>query len=165
MLVIELMKGANATVAEAGAKALASIALPQEVYQGGDQGVFEAGGVTLLLEVLSLHKTHAGVCEAVSRALGNIAVGSDALKQAVLAGLPLLLEVLSLHKTHAGVCEAVSIALYNISAGSATRKASIVSAGAVPLLAAVWKDHSGDARTEAHDTLDRLGFNDDGSKK
>ena len=41
----------------------------------------------------------------------------------------------------------------------------ILSAGAVPLLAAVWKDHTGNARYDAHCALDELGYNDDGPKK
>ena len=160
MRVVALMKAADATVAEAGASALGYIAGWEEETK---QAVFEAGGVAVLMEALARHKTSAGVCAQASRALGNIALWSGARAQAVLEALPLLLEALSLHKTHAKVCENVSFALYMI-ANSETR-ASIVSVGAVPLLAAVCKDHEGEVRKEARRALDALGYNNDGSKK
>jgi hypothetical protein len=103
------------------------------------QAVFEAGGVAVLMEALARHKTSAGVCHWASEALGNIAIGSGARALAVLEALPLLLEALSLHKTHAKVGEHVSYPLEMMAKyGGASCAASIVSAGAVPLLAAVW---------------------------
>ncbi len=44
-------------------------------------------------------------------------------------------------------------------------KASIVSAGAVSALNTVWTTQCGQCRSEALYSLDKLGFNDDGSKK
>ena len=152
--VVELMKAADATVAKAGAKALNEIAI-----SGGKQLVFEAGGVAALMDVMARHKTHAGVCAEASYALASIAFGSEARAQAVLEALALLLEVMELHKTNADVCFGVSYALYNIAYdGGASCRASIVSAGAVPLLAAVRKNHPGFARDQAHDALDALGY-------
>ena len=128
--------------------------------------MFSAGALPLLVGVLETHKSSAGACQQASAALGNIANGSEARKQAVFdRGMSQLVAVLVAHKTHEGVCVRVSIALYNIATVCPSTKAGIVSAGAVPALAAVWKAHSGKARSEAHDTLEKLGYNDDGSKK
>ena len=122
MRVLELMKGADATVTEAGARMI------QEICKvGGEKGqqeVFDAGAIPVLLESLALYTSNASVCEA--------------------------------------VCHAMIIVVVS---GSEDLKSSFVDSGAVPLLAAVCKAHSGNAQSYAHYTLNRLGYNDNGSKK
>ena len=81
--VVELMKAADATVAEAGANELADIASTEE----GKQAVFEAGGVAVLMEALARHKTHADVCEEASFALSRITCGNEEGKQALVVSL------------------------------------------------------------------------------
>ncbi len=51
--VVELMKGADATVAEAGAKALSDFEIDSDE-------ICEAGGIAVLMEALANHKSHAG---------------------------------------------------------------------------------------------------------
>ena len=123
------------------------------------------GAENVIAQVLETHKASAGACEQAIAALVNIALGSEARTQAVFErAMPLVAQVLETHKANAGACEQVSMTLYNL-ANTASRKSAIVAAGAAPALAAVWKAHSGKTRSEAHDTLERLGYNDDGSKK
>lgn len=69
--------------------------------------------------------------------------------------------------THAGVADVVeyaSWALLHIGWKKWHNQTAIVAAGAVPLLAAAFKSHTGSARQKAHEALDRLGYTDQGTK-
>ena len=135
--VVELMKAADATIAEAGAKALRSIALP---YSGKDE-VFEAGGIDALMEVMALHKTHEGVCEAVSDALGRITKFGITDKKGMLQALPLLLECFSIHKTNICICESVSGVLCNLVNVYEALTRGVLDTGAVQVLVEILEIH------------------------
>ena len=100
------------------------------------------GAVDELAQVLETHKASAGACEHASAALGNIAVGSEARKQAVFErAMPQLAQVLETHKASAGACEQASAALINITWGNESRAQKLVECGAIPRLFTVLVTH------------------------
>lgn len=127
--------------------------------------VAAAGALPLLVEVLKLHKAESTICEATVGILRKFVMGREALQQAVVTAgaLPVLVEMLEVHKANVAICELVSIEIWYL-ARAELFKASIVNAGAVPVLAAVCKDQLGDARLWSHYTLEKLGYKDNGSK-
>ena len=71
--------------------------------------------------------------------------------------------MLEVHKAHKIICESASEALYDLACVDSL-KASIVGAGAVPVLVSICRFHEGVAPRWPHNALNMLGYNDDGSK-
>lgn len=69
------MKGADATIAEAGALTLREIVIADGEI--GIQAVFKAGALPVLIESLATFKSNASICEAVSVVIMNVATGSE----------------------------------------------------------------------------------------
>ena len=116
------------------------------------------------MEILKVHKSNAIFCELAMCALKNIITGrSDDVKKAVVnAGiLPVLVEVHESHKANVTICDLMSISLRYLACVDSLN-ASIVSAGVVPTLAAIYKNQYGDMRSLAWGALDRLGYTENG---
>ncbi len=81
------------------------------------------------------------------------------------SGVDALLAAMTAHTSSAAVCEQSTGALWSLIYDSAERRSAVECAGFVPLLAAAFRNHDGDARYEAHLVLETLGYTDDGKKK
>ena len=124
-----------------------------------------AGALPLLVEVLEKHIANVTICEQAIDALKSIATGREALQQEVLAAgtVPILVKVLEMSKSHENIVQLVKAALWDLLRFNnlTTRYGR---SSFFYLLSDVWKNPWRDARISAHETLQILGHNDDGSK-
>ena len=116
-----------------------------------------AGAIPALVGALTRHSGEAGVCEGqvlsldvcqtASAALWNIALASDAHRDACAAAgaIPALVGALTRHAGEAGVCEDASSALGSIAAGSDAHRNACAAAGAIPALVGALTRHAGEA--------------------
>ena len=104
----------------------------------------------------------AAVAEAGAKALQSQSFKDMDDAVAAAGGILALAMALERHTASAGVCKQVSGALVSLALSSPQRKASIVAAGAIPLLAAAFRTHGGRAKAWAHEALKTLGYDDDG---
>jgi len=116
--------------------------------------------------IVATLRTHASVPAVVQNAcwaLANIAcipAGEDACVSA--GAVPAIVAALRTHASVPAVALSASQALRNIGWTHPSHRAAIAAAGAVPLLAAAFSAHTGDARKKAHEALGKLGYSDTG---
>lgn len=124
-----------------------------------------AGALPLLVEVLEVHKSNTTICEQAIDALKSIVSGGEASKKEVVAAdaLPVLLKLVKIQRAQTALCELASFALIYL-AFVDPLSFVIVSAGALPVLMPFFNDQWKNVRNSAHQALQILGYNDDGTK-
>ena len=126
-----------------------------------------AGAVQAVLTALSVHSGAEGVAINGCAALANFAAMGSTRDEGVFVSIdavPAVLGSLTAHASGAGVAKMASMALSSISSISPSHRDAIISAGAVPLLAAAFVTHSGDVRASVHEALAKLGYTGAGKR-
>jgi hypothetical protein len=145
--------------------ALANIAMSPAMSPAG-QNTSAAGAVPAIVAVLRTHAREPAEAEWACWALVNIADIPGGQDACVSEGaVPALVAALRAHASMPAVVESASCALLNIGCANPSHRAAIVAAGAAPLLAEAFSAHTGEARQNAHEALDKLGYTDEGVSK
>lgn len=170
MAPLELVRAIRGFVGDRAVVAAALKALcAQAAGYGREDEIVAVGAVVAIVEAISKHSGDAEVCEHACAALSNLAVGSsasancDAIVSAGAIG-PLIAALVD-HVKSEGVCCQAFTALHLLADSSVVHKETIVGAGAVAPLMAIGRTHGSRTKLYAHEVLEVLGFNGDGSKK
>ena len=119
--------------------------------------------------IVSCLKSHAGVADVAHfgcRALAAIAVIHSGQAACLSSGaVPAIVACLKAFGSDAQVTRYGCWALLNIGWSTPSHQAVIISAGAIPLLAAAFYRHTGEAKQKAHEALEWLGYTDEGTKR
>ncbi len=132
----------------------------------GKEACVAAGAVSAIVAALKANRSVADAAEWACQALMSIAANNHVGKVTCVAAgaVSELVAALKANRSVADAAEWACRALRNI-AGISSGKAACESAKAAPQLAAVFRVHTGDARQIAHEVLDIIGYNDDGTKR
>lgn len=131
----------------------------------GKIAVREASAVPVLVGALQGLSASLEASQHVIAVFGVLASAPEYREALAATGaIPLVVDALRVHSTDLQCCQVAANALNNISVNHVANRAVIISAGAIPLLAAALVRHA-EGFTRFHGLLELLGFEDDGTKR